>query len=66
MGSFIKSLTKSKVMASNSDPHNVDKEDNFFDDLYEGLNINRVSANRAINSKGRGRGKIHELLITNY
>ena len=66
LAEFIKSLTKSKVMASNSDPHNVDKEDNFFDDLYEGLNINRVSANRAINSKGRGRGKIHELLITNY
>lgn len=66
LAEFIKSLTKSKVMASNSDPHNVDKEDYFFDDLYEGLNINRVSANRAINSKGRGRGKIHELLITNY
>ena len=66
LAEFIKSLTKSKVMASNSDPHNVDKEDNFFDDLYEGLNINRVSANRAINSKGKGRGKIHELLITNY
>ena len=66
LGEFIKSLTKSKIMASNSDPHNVDEEDNFFDDLYEGLNINRVSANRAINSKGKGRGKIHELLITNY
>ncbi len=66
LGEFIKSLTKSKVMASNSDPHNVDEEDNFFDDLYKGLNINRVSANRAINSKGKGRGKIHELLITNY
>ena len=66
LGIFIKGLTKAKVMASNSDPHNVDEEDNFFDDLYAGLTINRVSANRAINSKGKGRGKIKELLITNY
>ena len=53
-------------MASNSDPKNVDETDNFFDDLYLGLNINRVSANRAINSNGNNRGKINELLITNY
>lgn len=66
LGEFIKSLGTAKVMASNSDPHNVDEEDNFFDDLYDGMNINRVSAIRAINSKGNSRGKIHELLITNY
>ncbi len=66
LGEFIKSLTTSKVMASNSDPRNVDEEDNFFDDLYKGLNIYRVTANRAINSKGKGRGKVSELLITNY
>ena len=66
LAEFIKSLTKSKVMASNSDPHNIDEQDNFFVDLYEGMNINRVSANRAINSKGKGRGRIFELLITNY
>lgn len=66
LGEFIKSLDAAKVMASNSDPHNVDEEDNFFDDLYNGMNINRVSAIRAINSKGNSRGKIHELLITNY
>ena len=66
LAEFIKSINKSKVMASNSDPKNVDETDNFFDDLYSGLNINRVSANRAINSNGNNRGKIHELLITNY
>ena len=66
LAEFIKSLNKSKVMASNSDPKNVDENDNFFDDLYAGLNINRVLANRAINSKGKNRGKINELLITNY
>ena len=66
LAEFIKSLKKSKVMASNSDPKNVDDNDDFFDDLYSGLNIYRVSANRAINSQGKNRGKINELLITNY
>ena len=66
LAEFIKSLKVSKVMASNSDPKNVDENDEFFDDLYADLNIYRVSENRAINSKGKGRGKINELLITNY
>ncbi len=66
LSEFIKSLNEPRIMLSNSDPHNVDETDNFFDDLYEGMNINRVSAIRAINSKGKGRGKINELLITNY
>ena len=53
-------------MASNSDPKNVDENDNFFDDLYAGMKIYRVTATRSINSKGKGRGKINELLVTNY
>ncbi len=52
-------------MLSNSDPTNVDENDNFFDDLYKKFNINRVHATREINSKGSGRGKLKELLITN-
>lgn len=55
-----------KVLASNSDPKNIDENDNFFDDLYTPLNIYRVRANRSINSKGKGRGKISELLISSY
>ena len=55
-----------KVMLSNSDPKNVDENDNFFDDLYDGYNIMRVDASRAINSVGSKRGKIKELLICNY
>lgn len=55
-----------KVMLSNSDPHNVDENDNFFDDLYAGFTIVRVDASRMINSKGSSRGKIKELLIKNY
>ncbi len=55
-----------RVMLSNSDPKNVDENDNFFDDLYANYNIMRVDASRAINSVGSKRGKIKELLITNY
>ena len=38
-----------KVMLSNSDPKNLDDNDEFFDNLYEGFNIQRVSASRMIN-----------------
>ena len=55
-----------KVMLSNSDPKNTDDNDDFFDDAYSGYSIHRISANRAINSDGGGRGPITELLITNY
>ena len=65
LAEYIKSLN-AKVMASNSDPKNVDENDNFFDDLYAEMKIYRVTATRAINSKGKGRGKINELLIKNY
>jgi len=53
-------------MLSNSDPHNINKKDDFFDSLYKGFNINRIQANRIINSNSDKRGKINELLITNY
>lgn len=53
-------------LLSNSDPHNVNSADNFFDELYSGFEINRVSASRMINSKADGRGKITELAIRNY
>jgi len=55
-----------KLMLSNSDPKNIDKNDNFFDELYLDFTINRIQANRMINSKTSGRGAISELLITNY
>lgn len=55
-----------KVMLSNSDPKNVNENDEFFDDLYSKYNIIRVEASRSINSVGNKRGKIKELLITNY
>ena len=55
-----------KIMVSNSDPQNTNPNDTFFEKLYAGMNIMKVPASRMINSKGSGRGKINELLITNY
>jgi len=57
---------KAKLMLSNSDPTNVNPKDNFFEKAYNGYNICKVTASRAINCKGSKRGKINELLITNY
>lgn len=54
-----------KVLISNSDPKNVNEDDDFFDLLYVKYNIKRVDATRMINSKSTGRGKIKELLIYN-
>ena len=68
LGKFYKelSLTGAKLMLSNSNPKNINIEDNFFVDLYKGFNLNEVLANRNINSKGDGRKAISELLMTNY
>ena len=55
-----------KVMLSNSNPKNTNKEDDFFEDIYNGFNINVVYAKRMINANSSGRGEISELLITNY
>lgn len=68
LADFIKLLSERgcRVLASNSDPKNVDEGDNFFEDIYSGLNIHRVKASRMINSRSSSRGKINELLISNY
>lgn len=50
-----------KVVLSNSDT-----KDGFFDDLYNGYNIQRIQARRNINRDGNGRGKVDELLIKNF
>jgi len=55
-----------KLMLSNSDPQNINPGDRFFEKAYKGYNICKVSASRAVNCKGGKRGKINELLITNY
>lgn len=53
------------IVASNSDPKNSDPSDDFFDSLYQFMNVERIYANRAINSVGSKRGTITELLISN-
>jgi DNA adenine methylase len=53
-------------MLSNSDPKNVDPDDEFFDDLYARYHIDRVPARRMINCDGTGRGEIYEIIVTNY
>lgn len=55
-----------KVVISNSDPKNSNTEDNFFDNIYSAHKIKRVEATRMINSKSEARGKIKELLISNF
>lgn len=55
-----------KILLSNSDPKNSDDGDNFFDDLYAAYKIERVEASRAISSKKDKRGKVKELLISNF
>ncbi len=55
-----------RIVISNSDPKNTNAEDNFFDDIYAAHKIKRVEATRMINSNSKARGKIKELLISNF
>lgn len=55
-----------KVVVSNSDPKNSNTEDDFFDDIYSACKIRRVEATRMINCNSEARGKIKELLISNF
>ena len=55
-----------KIVASNSDPKNIDEDDDFFDNAYANQNVKRVLASRMINSNKDMRGKISELLISNF
>lgn len=68
LATFYRELNErnAKLMLSNSNPKNTNKEDDFFDNIYQGFNINEIYANRMINAKSNGRGKISEILVTNY
>lgn len=54
------------IILSNSDPKNVDPDDDFFDELYADYDIKRINAKRRINRNSESRGYITELLIKNY
>ena len=55
-----------KIVVSNSDPKNSNTEDDFFDNIYNAHKIKRVEATRMINCNSELRGKIKELLISNF
>lgn len=68
LAKFVDEMDKkgAKIVISNSDPKNSNTEDNFFDNIYSSHKIKRVEANRMINCNGEARGKIKELLISNF
>ena len=68
LASYVNNLHKkgAKIVVSNSDPKNININDTFFDDIYAQHFIRRVNATRMINSNGQSRGKIKELLISNF
>ncbi len=54
------------LMLSNSDPKNINKDDDFFDRLYARYNIHRIEARRMVNSVASKRGAVNEIVVTNY
>ncbi len=68
LADYVNKLNKknAKILVSNSDPKNSNIDDNFFDNIYANYNIKRVEATRMISCKSKGRGKIKELIISNY
>jgi DNA adenine methylase len=59
-------ILKHTWILSNSDVRGKDENDNFFDDLYSAFYIQRVNARRSINANPEKRGKLKELLISNF
>ena len=68
LAEFVECMHKkgAKVVVSNSDPKNSNQEDDFFDNIYSAHKIKRVEATRMINCNSEARGKIKELLISNF
>ena len=68
LATFYRKLNErnAKLMLSNTNPKNTNKEDTFFDNIYKGFNIDEIYASRMINANSNGRGKISEILVTNY
>lgn len=68
LSNLVKELSKNnvKIMLSNSDPKNTNPEDDFFDNLYRGFEIERIQAKRMINCQADKRGNVTEIIIRNY
>ncbi|MEA3361627.1 MAG: DNA adenine methylase [Thermodesulfobacteriota bacterium] len=58
-------LKNTKWILSNSDVKGKNPNDNFFEELFEKYQINRVMAKRSINANPDKRGNLTELLILN-
>lgn len=54
------------IILSNSDPKNVDPDDDFFEEMYADYDVQRINAKRRINRNADHRGYITELLIKIY
>lgn len=59
------SENKTIFILSNSDVKGTDKDNNFFDDIYNRYYIQRVMATRMVNANPEKRGKLSELMISN-
>ncbi len=57
------SLRGAYLILSNSDPKNIDEDDNFFDEMYHEYKIDRIAASRMINSKADKRGILTNPLV---
>ena len=68
LAQFVDDMDKkgAKIVISNSDPKNSNTDDDFFDNIYSAYKIKRVEATRMINCNSEARGKIKELLISNF
>ncbi|MBQ8574907.1 MAG: Dam family site-specific DNA-(adenine-N6)-methyltransferase [Clostridia bacterium] len=68
LAKFVDEMDKkgARIVVSNSDPKNANEDDDFFDSIYSSHTISRVNASRMINSNSKNRGKITELLISNF
>lgn len=68
LGGFVDAMHQkgAKIVVSNSDPKNANTEDDFFDAIYASYRMKRVDAARMINCDREARGKIKELLISNF
>ena len=69
LANFCRQLSENdnvKWMLSNSDCSAKNPDDTFFEDIYNGFDIQRVYATRMVNANASKRGKLTELLIKNY
>lgn len=68
LGDFCKKIDElgHNFILSNSDVKECSINGNFFDDLYDSFDIQRVLAKRSINANADKRGKLTELMITNF